>query len=391
MSKVYQLGLVSIGMSALLSSGCANNNSEVNADVEHDGASEENQGNDELPSPMPMVTIENSGGQVQWFAPELPGDEPEMVITIIGEQAPIIHPDLAEKVGVIQAYLAIVDENTALPASLIPYIRETDRAVINSSEQRRALRSENLEMQKTVELAVAESKGDTDTSLVGGCSNTQRSHARNAYGAAYSAGAGSSGSKTCGQQMNFHNADGYTFYCNIDNNSDCDYGLGQCDPDGCTTVQGRTRSSRARFQTSPGGSSTFANYGTRYRFGYKNCSATYTATMRRQRGGGGWIYTSVSPNSMQIRVGGGAYPPPNALALNSVAYGSWEEHRNWGTSAYPLNTVNMVAQTEGVLCGDIIQRFDTYDYPTGWCNNGTPLCDDNSCSGSGPEAGCWDY
>ena len=112
--------------------------------------------------------------------------------------------------------------------------------------------------------------------------------------------------------------------------------------------------------------------------------------MRRQRGGGSWIYTSVSPNTMQIRVGGGAYPPPYAVARYAVAYGLWEEHHNWGTHAHPLNTVNMVAQTEGLLCGDIIQRFDTYDHPTGWCNNGTPLCDDNSCSGSGAEAGCWD-
>lgn len=93
---------------------------------------------------------------------------------------------------------------------------------------------------------------------------------------------------------------------------------------------------------------------------------------------------------MQVRVGGEDFPPPYALARNAVAWGVWEEHHDWGTNADPINAVEMTVQTDGLLCGDIIQRFDTEDSTPGWCNGGQGLCDDNSCTGSGSETGCWD-
>ena len=84
--------------------------------------------------------------------------------------------------------------------------------------------------------------------------------------------------------------------------------------------------------------------------------------MRRKRGSGDWIYTTSDPHTMQIRVGGGACPPPYALAHTLGLGGSvWKEDHDWGhdTSSSPFNQMEMVAQNGGFMCGDLIQGFET--------------------------------
>jgi hypothetical protein len=338
-------------------------------------------------TPQPLVVISGADSRIEWLAAELPGEEPEIVITVNGLATPLILPDLVERVGAVQAYLALVAESQPLHAALLPYVSEEDRAVMNDPEQRRALRAENQRLLSEFERELAAAGDQPGTAA--GCSLAQRSHAQGIYGAAYSAGAGSLGTKTCGQNIaGFNSEDGNSLYCNIPG-GDCDYELGggaECDPEGCTTVRGRTRALRARWQVNAGGGNAFQHYGRRYRFGFKNCSGTDSATMARRRGGGAWINTPIGPNQMAVRTGGATYPPEIALARTFVAWGLWEEHHDWGTIADPLNQMDMTVQTDGLMCGDIIQRFDTFDQPTGWCNNGAPLCDDNTCS---PD-GCWD-
>jgi hypothetical protein len=353
----------------------------------------EDEDEDERVSPpvVPLAVIEDDSGRVEWLPPVLPGDEPEVVITVRGLATPLILPDLVERIGPVGAYLALVDEDQPLDPELSPFVRDDDRALVTDRAQRQALRAENLRMQHDFELAL--DYGSDPQASAHGCTNAQRIHARNFYGAAYSAGGGSSGSRTCGQSMAFHSVDGRTYYCNIPN-SDCDYELGggvggQCDPNGCTTVRGRTRALRARMHTYAGGGAAFGHYGARYRFGFKNCSNTYNAVMRFRRGTGAWQQRTIEPNYMDVRVGGNPYPPPHALARTFVAWGLWRERRNWGTSASPFNRVEMIAQTEGFLCGDIIQRFDTFELYWSGCNGGKTLCDGNNCKGEFLEAGCW--
>ena len=345
----------------------------------------------------PLAVIEDATGRVEWLPPQRKGDDPEIVITVRGTAAPLIHPDQVEKIGTVQSYLALVDENAPVPAALAAFARHEDDEIAADPVRRRALRSETLAAREAFEATVATwPKGEQR--LADACTTTQKNHARDTYGAAYSAGGGSSGSKTCGQTLNFHSATGTTYYCNIEN-SDCDLRLGggvlgvggECDPNACTTVRGATQAFRLRWPSTPaaiGGG--VSHYGVRYRFGYKNCSLQYSAVMRRKRGSGDWVYTTIEPNAMQIRVGGDGYPPEYALVRDVVAWGLWEEHWNWGTSSNPLNTMEMTAPTEGLMCGDIIQRFDTYDETHLSCNGGESLCDDNSCSGNLAETGCWD-
>lgn len=379
---------------ALLAGACITNDAVVDDNPESEGGEGvviedgDLEIDREAGEPEPLVVIDDGSSRVEWLPPDLPGDEPEVVITVADEATPIILPDLVERVGTVHAYLALVGEDQPLHPALLAYAYHDTLELAADRDRRRALVADNARMRADFDLAMTE-VGTGPVAAANGCSQAQKNHARNAYGAAYSAGGGSSGTRTCGNSMGFHNADGNVFYCNIPG-GDCDYNIGECDPEGCTTVRGRTRAHRARMQTSPGGSATYQHYGLRYRFGFKNCSGTYNAVMRRKRGSGDWIHTTVLPGHMQIRVGGGAAPAAHATARYAVAWGVWEEHRNWGTSSSPFNRVNMVAQTEGFLCGDIIQRFDTYDYPTGWCNGGKSLCDDNSCSGEWTEAGCWD-
>ncbi len=388
----------SILMAISLGAGCADEERAADKLDEVNGEGPSGQ------SPPPLAKIEDKMGRVEWVAPDLKGDEPEVVITVRGEAAPLIHPDLVDELGTVQTYLALVDESAPIPASLAPFARDADRELAADPARRRALRARNQAARDAFKVSAAAEGNQDGLRFADSCTATQRNHARDTYGAAYSAGGGSSGSKTCGQTINFHSVSGTTYYCNIPG-ADCDYGLGggtpatcdppntcgECDPNGCTTVRGLTEAFRLRWPTSAGDNGAgVSHYGVRYRFGFKNCSLEYSAVMRRRRGGGEWIYTTIEPNAMQIRTGGGAHPPPYALARDLVAWGIWEEHHNWGTSQDPLNQMEMTAATEGLMCGDIIQRFDTDDFTHISCNGGEALCDDNSCSGDFTETGCWD-
>jgi hypothetical protein len=384
MRKKKQWGAI-IGLSMLLG-GCAMD------ELAEPGANEEQ----EPDQVVPLVVIGDEEAWVEWLAPELPGEEPEIVISARGLAAPLIPPDMVEGIGAVQSYLALVDEDEPLHPALVPFVRADDEPVIASRALRQALRAETLEVRHQIALANAEAAAEEGSDLIlysGGCTNAQRAAAKNFYGAAYSAGGGSAGSLTCGQNIsNAHSVDGKTYYCNIPN-SNCDYELGggtECDANKCTTVRGRTRALRARREVGPSGNFWFAHYGQRYRFGFRNCSGTYSAVMRRKRGNGDWIYSTIPAGTMTVRVGGGAFPPPHALARYVVKWGLWKEAHNWGTSATPLNRMEMTAQTEGLACGDIIQRFDTFDDTASWCNGGKSLCEPGgSCKGTLHEHGCW--
>jgi hypothetical protein len=342
---------------------------------------------EEMPrDPDPLALIEDETGSVSWYPPANPGDTLEVVIRFRGTAAPILHPDFVDKVGAIKAYMAAAEPGTELPASLRPYASDAELRLDTASLE--SLREEARSIREAITQENANVEGFS--TLSGGCTAAQQTAAKNSYGAAYSAGGGSSGSKTCGNDMAFHNATGTVYYCNF-GACDQDYtlALGQCAgvvDDDCTTVGGDTTARRARMRVYPNGDPTWQNYGLRYRFGYYNCSDTYTAVMRRKRGGGDWIYTDIDPGGMQIRVGGGAYPPDYALAHTFGLGGSvWQEDHDWDhdTAQSPLNSMNIVAPTDGFMCGDIIQRFVTYDASAGSCNGFKRLCDDGTCTGTG--------
>jgi hypothetical protein len=361
---------------------------------------------DERPKgPDPLVVVEDDTGSVAWYPPALPGDELEVVITLRGTAAPILHPDFVQRVGAVSAYMALTAPGAPIPDSLLPHAGAAERAVLADETAVDALRKEAQAIRESIaaDNARAEAEAEAEAKAAAeagvytplastGCTAGQKTAAKNAYGAAYSAGGGSSGSKTCGNDQAFHSTTGTVYYCNF-GACDQDYtlALGQCgafdtvDND-CTTVGGKTTALRARFQTGPGSGATFQHYGLRYAFAYYNCSDTYTAVMRRKRGNDAWIYTDIDPHSMQIRVGGGAIPAPYALAHTFGLGGTaWHEDHDWDhdTSQSPFNSMNMVAQTDGFMCGDIIQRFRTYDASAGSCNGGDRLCTSTPCSGDG--------
>ena len=365
------------------------------------------EGTDEAPTTatedFTLAAVEDETGDVTWLAPSYPGDLPEVVINVRGTFGPILHPDFVDRVGPVQAYLAVAPEDGELPDGLRSHASEGDLKVARDPAAIARLRDEARAKRDEVERANAEGSGQIVELASSGCTSGQQTAARNAYGAAYSAGGGSAGVRTCGNNMAFHNTTGTYYYCNfggcdqghqdcsssIVGNVHCSLALGPCSgvvSNGCTTVAGQTRALRARFRTYPGAGAAYRHWGKRYRFAYYNCSDTYTAVMRRKRGNGSWITTQINPGWMQIRVGGGAFPAPHALAHTFGLGGSvWKEDHLWdhNTASSPFNQMEMLAQNDGFMCGDIIQRFHTVEASSGSCNGGQRLCDDSSCSGPG--------
>jgi hypothetical protein len=335
----------------------------------------------------PLAVLSTSTSHVEWLAPGFAGDTPEVVINVTGPTAALLHPDFVDRVGPLPAYLAATTQ--PLPAALRPYATRDDFALEADPTARAKLRAENEAIRTQVtraNLAAGLSSGPTTAS--NSCTASQAAFAANHYGAAYSAGGGSSGSKTCGQSLPFQSVGGRVFYCNIPG-ADCDYELAQepvCDANSCTTVQGFTTALRARFATTPGAGANFQHFAERYRFAYYNCSSVDDAQMRRRRNGGAWTNTVVPPLWIQIRVGGHGYPPPFALARELLSFAAWKEAHNWtvATAQSPITQMNMVTQTNGFLCGDLIQRFETEELFQASCNGGKALCEDTPCSDS-----CW--
>lgn len=335
----------------------------------------------------PLAVLTASTSHVEWLAPDFAGDTPEVVISVTGPTAALLHPDFVDRVGPLPAYLAATTQ--PLPAALRPYATRDDLALEADPTARAKLRAQNEALRTEVTRAnLAAAGSSTATTLSNSCSASQAAFAANHYGAAYSAGGGSSGSKTCGQSRPFQSVDGRVFYCNIAN-ADCDYELAQepvCDANTCTTVQGFTTALRARFQTTPGSGANFQHFAESYRFAYVNCSSTDDAQMRRRRNGGAWINTTVHPLWMQIRVGGHGYPPPYALARQFLSFALWKEDHDWSVSTgqSPMTQMNMVTQTHGFLCGDLIQGFRTEELYQASCNGAKALCEDTPCTDS-----CW--
>jgi hypothetical protein len=337
----------------------------------------------------PLAALNNANSHVEWFPPDVAGELPEVVISVTGATAALLHPDFVDRVGAVQAYLAVT--TTPLPAALRGFATHDELTIEASPPARAKLRAENEAIRAAVtraNLSAPASVTPTATTMAAGCTAGQATWAKNHYGAAYSAGGGSSGSKTCGQNMAFHNATGTTYYCNIDD-ADCDYNLAMdpvCDANECTAVAGFTTALRARFVTSPGAGAGFQHFADRYRFAYYNCSATDNAEMRRRRNGGAWINTTVLPFWMQIRVGGHGYPPPLALARDFLSFAGWKEDHDWSVStpSSPMTQLNMVTQTDGFLCGDLIQGFETEEVYSSSCNGAKALCEDTPCTDS-----CW--
>ncbi len=391
--KLIALGAC-VSVVALVAAGCATD--EVGALETASPPDETVDAEDQSKGPHPLAVFEDDTGSVALYPPTQPGDELEVEITFRGIAAPILHPDFVQKVGAVGAFMTLMERGSSVPESLAPYLTDAERAVLADDAALEALREEARRIRAEItdanarEAAAAELEPGVHTVASSGCTAGQRTAARNAYGAAYSSGGGSAGTKTCGDNMGFHNASGTVYYCNFPE-CDQDYTLaiGECAgivDDDCTTVGGVTTARRARMQTGPGGNATFQNYGKRYAFAYYNCSDTYTAVMRRKRGDGDWIYTDIEPGAMQIRVGGGAIPAPYALAHTfSLGGTAWHEDHDWDhdTAQSPFNVLNMVAQTDGFLCGDLIQRFTTYDASAGSCNGGDRLCEETPCHGDG--------
>jgi hypothetical protein len=335
----------------------------------------------------PLAVLSNSTSHVEWLAPDFAGDTPEVVINVTGPTAALLHPDFVDRVGPVPAYLAATTQ--PLPAALRPYATREDLALEADPTARAKLRAQNEAIRTQVTRAnLAASTLSGPNAAANTCTPSQAAFAANHYGAAYSAGGGSSGSKTCGQSLPFQSVAGRVFYCNIPG-ADCDYELAQepvCDANACTTVQGFTTALRARFATSPGAGASFQHFAERYRFAYYNCSSVDDAQMRRRRNGGAWINTTVHPLWIQIRVGGHGYPPPFALARELLSFAAWKEDHDWSvaTGQSPMTQMNMVTQTNGFLCGDLIQGFETEELFQASCNGGKALCEDTPCTDS-----CW--
>lgn len=333
----------------------------------------------------PLAIVEDETGSVVWLPPEHDGDLPEVVITIIGANAPINHPDEIDDHGPVVGYLLASGEDR-VPEPLQPFVRdEATRAVLETEGRLETLRAESKALHDRIQAENDAADDGLPPLASETCSSAERTAARNAYGAAYTSSKSSGGWKSCGQSVNWYQASGTRFWCN--NGADCDHGLptNSCEVNNnCTSVRGITTSFRARLSTSPSTFSSFQHFGRRYRFGYYNCSPTFTAQFERQRGSGSVITTNVSPGTMKIRVGGQSAPHKVAL-VGSVGLGgnTWKEDRSWDSSSEaPMNRMEMTVPTFGFMCGDLIQRFRTEESSNPSCNGTNRLCE-YTCTGFG--------
>jgi len=154
-----------------------------------------------------------------------------------------------------------------------------------------------------------------------------------------------------------------------------------------SAVRGDTTAMRARFAVWPNGDPAFQTHGIRARLGFANCDWNYTAVQRRQRNYGAWAYLNIPPRNFIWQIQGASDPRPIAYPTLGLLGGFWKQEIDSSSTHYLQNRQEIVAPTQGYVCSDVINHFETFDGSPLSCNNGQRLCDDNSCSGWG---NCWD-